>query len=297
MVSQCDAKLVSSQEKLQASFTGRCSSSYGELLQGVLPDGQHFLVTIPINLFSEVVFVQSSGSTLQVLPSSKKKTGLFLEKLSQEFNLQLSGVATVSSEIPVGKGLSSSTSDIIASLRAVENFVGYEFPKERIQKILREIEPSDGLLYSESVVYDHINSILIDKLGRIHPVYILSIDEGGVLDTVVYNRNPKIFSEQDRLIYANLLQEMVTAFQQKNIERIGEIATQSAVLNQKFNFKRTLPLAINLCEKLGGYGIVNTHSGTCLGILIDREKDLASGLLDGAKELFPTEKITLYQSI
>lgn len=147
MASQCNTESVFSPEKLETPFTGRCSSSYGELLQGVLPNGQHFLVTIPINIFSEVVFVEDALSKLQVLPSSKSKTGLFLEKLIQEFDLHLSGIVTVSSEIPVGKGLSSSTSDIIAALRAVESFVGYEFSKERIQKILREIEPSDGLLY------------------------------------------------------------------------------------------------------------------------------------------------------
>ena len=41
--------------------TGRSCGSFGELLQGVLPNKKKFMVTFPIEIFSEAKFVPRVG--------------------------------------------------------------------------------------------------------------------------------------------------------------------------------------------------------------------------------------------
>jgi uncharacterized protein involved in propanediol utilization len=280
---------------LEKCYVGKCFSSYGELLQGCLSHDEHFLVTIPIKTYAYAQFVfDDSCEGIQVFPSSKTKSALFLSKLNEAFHLNLSGRVTLNSEIPMGKGLSSSTADLIACQRAIEAFLDRSFPNENINTILREIEPSDGLLYPCSVVYNHRLCRFIKGLGLIPPSVIISIDCGGTLDTVTYNAQERLFSGEDKAIYAQLLDEITIAFQQQDLRKIGEIATKSAILNQKFNFKPELDRMIALANEFGAYGVINTHSGTCLGLLFDPKNPLID---DAIAHLKSYREIAIYHTL
>lgn len=292
-----DRGCVQDRERPQLEYQGQCSSSYGELLQGMLPGAQHFLVTIPINIYSFATFSETSEPGIQVFPSSKKKTELFLNKVNDTFNLNLSGAVTVHSQIPEGKGLSSSTADLVATLRAVENYLGVEFPKETAGQILSTVEPSDGLLYPNSVAYNHRKCSLIKTLGNLPRLSIISIDDGGMIDTMCYNCQSKRFSQTDQALYANLLDEISAAFIKQDMKAIGAIATQSALLNQRFNLKPDLDQTIQIAEHIGAYGVINTHSGTCLGILIDPARCDIFETAKEIKKIYPQKTIAIYQTI
>lgn len=288
---------IQDREKSKPAYQGQCSSSYGELLQGMLPGRQHFLVTIPINIHSFATFSEANEPGIKVFPPSKKKTELFLNKVNDAFNLNLSGTVTIHSEIPEGKGLSSSTADLVAGLRAVENFLDIEFPKDLAGQILSTVEPSDGLLYSGSVAYDHRKCSLIKTMGNLPKLSIISIDEGGMIDTMCYNCRDKRFSETDQALYAQLFDEISDAFIRQDLEKIGKIATQSALLNQRFNLKPDLDETIKIAEHIGAYGVINTHSGTCLGILIDPARCDISEAVNLTRKLFPRKSITTYNTL
>lgn len=278
-------------------FTGRCPSSFGELLQGMLPSGEHFLVTIPIDLFSVAIFTPHEEDQIQVIPSFKTKTALFLNKLRTSLGYRFSGMVKLMSDIPIGKGLSSSTADLIAALRAIENYLGIIFPHEEINQILSEIEPSDGLHYCGSVAYNHRRCVLLRQMGSLPPLQILSIDEGGVLDTVSYNKKEKRFSKALQREYALLLEHLHQAFSIADIRKIGEIATISAQYNQHHNFKPHLNKVLAIARQTGCYGVINTHSGTCLGLLmkpLDPCLEKATALI---KEQFNTATLQLYRTL
>lgn len=284
-----------------ASYVGKCHSSYGELLQGKLPNNEEFLVTIPINIATKVTFFEQEPDHLEsavtVSPSTKKKTALFVQKLCQEFGFSLKGTIEVQSEIPEGKGLSSSTADMVAALRAIEQLLNISLPPERVGQILRSIEPSDGLLYAGSVIYNHKQCSLIGKLGFLPKTSIISIDDGGGINTIEYNRHVKIFSEEDKETYAHLLEEMKVAFAEKNREKVGAIATKSAILNQKFNFKKDLEQTIAIANTLGAYGVINTHSGTCLGILMNPANSGIEEAVQTVRKIFTAKQVCLYETI
>lgn len=281
----------------ETTHTGRCFASFGELLQGILPSEEHFLVTLPVNVESCVSFFSDYSSDITVYPPSKKKTLEFIKKVKTEFSLDLVGSFVIESDIPEGKGLSGSTADMIAALRAIESYYDCTFKKSIIDSILRSIEPSDGLLYEGSVLYYHRKCQFIRALGKLPKMAVLSVDFGGMIDTLTYNKTEKIVPFFIKQEYESLLGELSEAFLNQDLVRIGEVATRSALLNQKFNFKKELDAIIKFSSEIGALGVINTHSGTCLGLLIDSSTEDPAVFIPKLRDLFPLETISLYHTM
>ncbi|MET3658067.1 L-threonine kinase [Sporosarcina psychrophila] len=170
----------------------------------------------------------------------------------------------------MGKGLSSSTADLVAAARAVADFYNINLSSDVIEDILKSIEPSDGIMYPGVTSYYHKKIEKIDYLGCLPGLTIVSIDEGGIVDTIKYNQKVKEFLQSEKETYKDLLSELTYNIKIKNYERIGEIATQSSIMNQKYNYKKNLYKLLGICEEVGGLGVVTTHSGTCIGIMINQ---------------------------
>ena len=222
----------------QPHYEGISHASFGELLQGVSTDNDDFLVTFPIDLYSKAYFYpDATADTLTIYPGYKSKVQKFVISLLKEYNATAYGTLIVESDIPEGKGLSSSTADMVAVFRAIQKYLNIECDLELIGKLFRAIEPSDGLLYAGSVIYKHKKCSFVKSLGKFPPTHIIAIDEGGVLDTISYNKVVKDYNVEERTLYSLLLKELSTAFSEENYRRIGFIAMQSALMNQKYNNK------------------------------------------------------------
>ncbi len=277
--------------------TGRCCASYGEILQGVLPNDEHFLVTLPIATATVVKFFPSQSSEIAVFPESKTKTAAFVEKVKKHFSLDFTGTFSVESEIPEGKGLSGSTADMIAALRSLESHYGCAFEKSAVDSILQSIEPSDGVLYEGSVVYCHRKCRFVKTLGKLPKMTVLSVDFGGQIDTVSYNANKKIVPFALKEEYKKLLHELSVAFACQDLFRIGSVATRSALLNQSFNYKEGLDAMIDFAQTAQAFGVINTHSGTCLGLLTDTTGTVLNNLSEELQALFPGKTVTRYSTL
>lgn len=245
--------------------------TFGELLQGVLPGGDDFLVTLPIARWSVATF-RSDPAThrLRVVPDHKHKARRLLSMILADNPVPAGGVLVLESTLPEGKGFASSSADLVATARAVGNALGIGMPPTRIESYLRRIEPTDGVLYDGIVAFDHRRVELRRTLGALRPMSVVGVDEGGTVDTVAFNRLPKPFSDADRREYERLLARLTAAVRNGDLAEAGAVATRSAVLNQALRPKRTLDRMIALCEEIGGLGVVVAHSGTSLGVLIDR---------------------------
>ena len=92
---------------------GRAPGSFGELLQGALNDAmEHFLVTLPIKCYSLAKFVPVEGwLDVEVVPSSKTKSLALARRFMQLFGIKSGGQLFITSDLPEGKGLASSTAD------------------------------------------------------------------------------------------------------------------------------------------------------------------------------------------
>jgi L-threonine kinase len=240
--------------------------TFGELLQGALPDGRDFLVTLPIARWSTARFFSDpTASKVQVWPAHKEKSRRLARQMLAGRG---GGVLLLESDLPEGKGLASSSADLVATARAVAAASGAEIPPHDVEALLRFIEPSDGVMYPGVVAFCHREVRLLQRLGHLPPMAVVGIDEGGEIETVAFNKQPKEFTPEHTRAYAELLAELSRAIAVGDASGIGVVATRSALMNQRLCRKRTLDDMIAICDAVGGLGVVTTQSGTALGILL-----------------------------
>jgi uncharacterized protein involved in propanediol utilization len=260
----------------QAYYSGTtgvstCFGTFGELLQGRLPESDRdFLVTLPIARWSTATFQQDiSREEVETRPGHKHKARRMAEMVIRTSGLRTGGVLTIESTLPEGKGMASSSADLVATARAVANALHLELPPEAIERLLGRIEPTDGVLYPGVVAFDHRVARLRARLGPLPLMTIVGLDEEGTVDTIEFNRQAKPYSAADKREYVQLLNRMAAAVRNRDLREVGAIATRSALLNQRFWPKRTLSPLLEAATGVGALGVVNAHSGTMLGILLD----------------------------
>lgn len=248
---------------------GRSYGTFGEFLQGVLPNEKDFMITFPINQYTECEYVPLPGRDhLKVYPSNKHKSHRLAVRILKYFDKPLGGYLKFSSNLQQGKGLASSTADMVATSRAIENCFGMNIPVELFEYFIREIEPSDGIMHPGIVVYYQKEVRLRQYIGDCPSLSILALDETGEIDTIDFNQIEKPFSYTEKLEYQKLLDKAILAFNSNNLKQLGEVTTKSALLNQKLLPKKTLYTTLEICREIDGLGIVTAHSGAYIGILI-----------------------------
>lgn len=245
--------------------------TFGELLQGALPepDGD-FLVTLPIARWSTAMFhTDPDGDGVQVHPPAKQKSLALAETMLAATGPVGGGTLVLDSTLPEGKGMASSSADLVATARAVGNALGMNLTSRAIEDYLRQVEPTDGLMYPGIVAFHHRVVRLRAHLGSLPSMTIVGIDEGGTVDTVEFNRTRKPFSSAVKHEYARLLNALSTAVAARDLRQVGAVATRSAVMNQELQPKRMLDHLLHICTDVAGLGVCVAHSGTVLGIMLD----------------------------
>ncbi|MGG4266728.1 kinase [Peribacillus simplex] len=279
---------------------GSAFGTFGELLQGVLIDkNRDFLVTLPISIYSHATYIcEPRANTVTVFPSCKQKSKKLVTNILKHYGLPTGGHLEIQSNLPVGKGFASSSADLVAVVRAIADCFQVNIPVKKIQYFLAEIEPTDGVMYAGVVSFYHRDAELCDFIGQLPKLSIVSIDEGGMVDTVEFNKIPKNFSDEEKIQYNILLKELTKAIRAGDVNTIGKISTCSAIMHQRLRPKKTLEQLMAICEEIKGLGVVIAHSGTCLGILLSNTDKLINEKISLAKErlLEINDKVMIYHS-
>jgi uncharacterized protein involved in propanediol utilization len=252
---------------------GLAPGTFGELMQGVLDEPRlDFQVTLSITRGTRAVFdLDHSTSEVCVQPSGKWKSAQLAARMLSQHGLTSGGRLILDSDLPEGKGMGSSSADLVATARAVGAALGVPTTASTIELLLREIEPSDGVMYAGAVAFCHREVRLLSRLGPLPPLAVVGIDEGGMVDTLEFNRHPKPYVASERQEYARLLHAAATAIRIGDPRTLGWIATRSAILNQRMRRRPALADMVAICERLGGLGVVAAHSGTVLGVLLSAD--------------------------
>jgi L-threonine kinase len=251
------------------SGTATAHGTFGELLQGALPGGVDFLVTLPITRRSLVRFRHDPDGPLRVYPADRTKSLELARAMLEAHGGGAGGTLVLDSDLPVGKGLASSSADLVATARAVARGLGLDDSPPAVERWLRPIEPTDGVMYPDIVVFEHRAVRLRATLGALPQLTVVAVDEGGLVDTVAFNRRPKHYSEAETAHYAHLVAVLEAAVREGDLSAVGAVATRSARLNQRLAPKRNLAAMTGLADRLGALGVVCAHSGTMLGLLLD----------------------------
>jgi uncharacterized protein involved in propanediol utilization len=250
---------------------GMSFGTFGELLQGALsgPDDQDFLVTLPIARWSTAKITLTPGADgLRVEPAGKLKSLRVARSVLAGHGVQDGGTLVLTGDLPEGKGLASSTADLVATVRAVADALGTPVSPQEIESHLRGVEPTDGLMYGEVVAFHHRKVRLHRALGPVPPMTIVGVDEGGQVDTVDFDKTRPVVPAAERGEYGALLDGLAAALATGDLAAVGRISTRSAELNQSRVRKRHLDRMLEIRRDIGALGVVVTHSGTMVGLLI-----------------------------
>ncbi len=283
---------------------GICNGSFGEILQGFLPGNKKFLVNVKIRNASYVTVTVTScqysnekeaqyAESYRNYSKSYKIVRNILADLGRHDDCYLE----VHSDIPIGKGLSSSTADMIASVRGLSAAVSIAVKPDYVARMVTEIEPNDGLHYVGTSAYHHTMGELIANFDYTPPLHILGIDLGGEVDTVQFNKIQLTWTEEEMEHYQNLLKEIQKTYGGRDLVRICQIATESARLWQKVRYKPELDRVLNVMEDTEALGVLNTHSGTYLGLLYPDSRTDLDELFTCVRNWFPDFDVRWFQTI
>ena len=250
--------------------TVKAPGSCGELAQGTI-DGKNFLITCPIDLYSEVTVKPHEGAaSLDVgskVISAIKKTLHYLQ-VTDNFHV------TVKSELPIGKGMASSSADISATCQSIALSAGKLLSLDEITNIALSIEPTDGIYYPGVVLFDHVKGHLRQALGNAIPMYIAIFDVGGEIDTLHFNQRSDLekLNQAKRMQVQNAMNLIVEGLTKNNVALLGKGSTLSALANQKILYKPHLEEIIDIALSWGAAGVNIAHSGTVVGVLLPINK-------------------------
>ncbi|MEE9201585.1 MAG: GHMP kinase [Dehalococcoidia bacterium] len=246
--------------------------SCGELVQGTR-EGIPFHISCPVDLFSRVTVSLSPGRHLSWPPECPKAAAGLRAALSRNGYQGLGGRLSVASPIPRGKGMASSTADILGAVSAAGLALGEAIGPEETARIALGIEPSDGTLFPGVVLFDHRGGRLLQHLGTPPSLHIVVLDFGGQVNTIDFNRadyTSLLRSLEHRTAEAAALVE--AGIRSGDPALVGEGATLSAMSHQQVLSKPYLDKVLALSREAGAVGVCVAHSGTVVGVLLDPRK-------------------------
>src|ERR1700733_598254 len=161
---------------------------------------------MPIARWSTARFMLARHDSLvRVVPAHKTKSQRLARAMLSRYGVARGGILRLDGDLPEGKGMASSSADLVSAARAVGRAIGVEPGAAEIEALLRQIEPSDGVMYDGVVAFYHKNVRLLSRLGHLPPMTVVGIDEGGQVDTVDFNGRRRAFSPGQREEYDRLL--------------------------------------------------------------------------------------------
>ena len=250
---------------------GICPASCGEFVQGIIDD-EEYLCSYAIDMYSKVYIEEK----LVDINLGRYKSRLAIEKVFEKFNLPKKYTKNISlninSKLPVGKGMASSTADIGATIKATLSLIDKDLSSEEISKLAAEIEPTDSIFIDKNSIFNPLNGTVIKYLGNLTNAKVVILEPNKVLDTMKirlrqdYNKLKVENKEVIKKSFA-LLEE---GLKKNHLSLVGEACTLSSLANENIEKKEYLNEIIKISKKYGAYGVNIAHSGTVVGILIDK---------------------------
>jgi len=270
----------------------------GELIQGMLPDQTHFLVSgLPSRLFfSEAILEDAPFSSIDLPPKALLALHLLLRTYAGRPGVSGEELVTdllrekklsIHSNIPPGKGLSSSSTDLLSVLFLVNEYLHAGLGTGELYKLAVEIEPTDPCL-SDEVLLFYQREGRVARSFSLPPLSIVYFDPmpGTGINTLDLERK---YDAGQRIAFEGLLRRWDQAVAEKDLSTLLSCVTQSAVYNQAIlalpHFDRCLQVALKHQA-----GLTVAHSGTIVGFITGSPATKA--LLSDVQELANPDRTT-----
>ncbi len=262
-------------ERSGTALEGRGSApgTCGEFVQGLLPDGTDFHVTCPINKSATVVVEIRQAPELSIvgLLPEQSKLDLALRYTAEHFALGAVELRVRHwSDLDVGKGMSSSTADVLSGIRAVANALGDPLSPEREGELATRVESSDGTMYPGVAVVNHKTGEKLRHWPWFPEFVIVMLVPRDSVDTEAISFDGKANHANE---YQQLLVDIERAVEQRSAEAFAAQATRSAALNAPYLVNPYAQTLSTRLEEFGALGLNVGHTGTVCGLLYPNTDD------------------------
>lgn len=265
--------LCGSIEKGKMTIKITTYAKVGELLQGTFGKSQPFLVSnISSKLFKTITVVSTDTINQGMRLGSKAKQALELfYSLIDEKNCTPSINQIYFNQqrnFKIGKGLSSSSTDILGVLMALNEIYNTQYSNHFLYKLASQIEPTDPCLDLDSQLFNQKSGEIIDTFSPI-PYSMLYFDSDPKIkiDTIKMSQNRK-YSKNQVLEFQNLYSNLKKSTENKDYAAFFECITKSAVINETILPKKNFTLLHDFAAE-NNCGLFVAHSGTFMGLLIE----------------------------
>lgn len=264
----------------------QCPASCGEIIQGWIL-GSEKLVSCPVNWYSHVEI--TTGTPRR---DERPLTRAMVNQLLAYWQLPPRLTQTIRigcySTVPVAKGMASSTADIAATAVATARYLEQALNINELATLCVGLEPTDSTFFRGLTLFDHQTASTQITCKGLPQLDVLLLESPLTLTTAAYHRLPR---QQWLKAHAPVLESAWRKVQQAcaegNAALLGEAATMSAVVSQKVLAKPEFSALLGLVERYGLYGLTVAHSGSVVGLLLDRAKHD----VDGVREQLNAKKL------
>lgn len=274
---------VRAKPRLASVGFGEAGAHFGEILQGVFEGGasgglQPGLVTLPLPVVgARALFIPGNSPGVTVFPADRTKARRAAEISLQRWETvrDRGGELAVEGRLPQGWGMGSSTSEVVAAIRAVADALGVEAEPEEIAEIAVKAEQaSDPLMFDEAVLFAHRGGeVLSRQEAALPPLAIVGFNTGGSSDRVSGVPTDSLlvptYSRAEIEVFEDLLKDLRVALRTGDLGLLGEVSTGSARINQRRLPKPGFDELLDLAAESHALGVAAAHSGTVLALLLD----------------------------
>jgi uncharacterized protein involved in propanediol utilization len=262
---------------------GRTHAHHGEVVQGIFYscDGrlEHGLVTLPCTLFgTQARFRPLPHGPLTVEPRDRPRARLAARlTLDALGRTGWGGSIRIEGNVPLQWGCGSSTTDVLAVIRAVADAFDAPLEPAWIARLSVASETaSDSLMYGpeRAVLFaQRRGSMLLDLGGPLPPVRVLGFNTEDDRGVPTLGLPPIPYSAWEIEAFQPILGLLRRAVEQQDPVLLGRVATASTEINQRHRPKRFMPELLHLRRDCGAVGVQVAHSGTVAGLLFAPGRD------------------------
>ncbi|MDU1876433.1 L-threonine kinase [Citrobacter sp.] len=267
----------------------QCPASCGELIQGWIL-GSEKLVSCPVEWYSTVEV--TSGSPLEEeRPLSRAMVNRLLQHWQYPAQMSQDIRIDVQSTIPIAKGMASSTADIAATAVATAHHLGHHLDEPTLAQLCVSLEPTDSTVFRKLTLFDHNDASTQIACEAQPQLDLLVLESPETLRTADYHRIPRHSGLQAGAPALRRAWEKVQeACISQNPYRMGEAATLSAIASQLLLPKPDFDSLLALVEECDLYGVNVAHSGSVVGLMLDRTRHD----VDYIKWMLTQKKLTVH---
>lgn len=257
---------------------GSCPGTCGELVQGYIGKNE-YISSYCIDLYSRAT-VSEKKSSKKFSRTRKSKSIEASSLVFEYFGLNKNQVdnlhISIKSNIPIGKGMASSTADIGACIMATLDYLDKDMKRDEISRLVAKIEATDSIFYPEVCIFDPIKGEKRESLGYLPYKRILILEPENRINTMKMRGHKEYYKllRENKSITKKSFEMIRDGIKKQDKNLLRKACENSAIANEnikKTPYLRELIKISRECE----CGFLNiSHTGTVIGIALDENTDV-----------------------